>query len=108
MTYTLHRDGITAFYIAEAGFERGMIEISHDWDWGGINDVTFDGGSYTVAITSHGNARREITSTGFFHNTQKQVTMWVGKGTQEVFDNNGNHYGWRNKKDKTADTWREL
>jgi hypothetical protein len=44
-------NGEKAFYIAEAGAQRAMIEIKNDISWRtGFNQVSFAGGSYTVNV----------------------------------------------------------
>ena len=34
---SLERDGLIAFYLAQAGIERAKVELENNWDWGGMD-----------------------------------------------------------------------
>jgi hypothetical protein len=111
-TSSLTRDSARAFYVAEAGFQRSMLELAYDWNWTGINNASFCNGSYSASVSGSGQgqgSKRTIVSTGTFNGAQKQITIRVTQGSQEILDNNGNHYGWRNNPDKGGTRpWEEI
>jgi len=112
LTSSLTRDSVRAFYVAEAGFQRSMLELAHDWNWAGINNTSFCNGNYSVGVSGGGQgqgSKRTIVSTGNFNGAQKQITIRITQSSQEVFDNNGNHYGWRNNPDHGGTRpWEEI
>jgi len=109
-TSSLTRDALRAFYTTEAGFQQAMLNLSQNWNWPGINNVSFFGGSYSVNVTAQGSSRRTVTSTGNFNGAQKQISIDVRQSNEYALDDNGNHYGWRNNPDRGGgnDPWREI
>lgn len=49
-TLSLEKDGIGAFYLAQAGLERAKTELKGDWNWSGVGPVSLGGGNYTVVV----------------------------------------------------------
>jgi len=106
-TAGLEKDSLRAFYIAQAGIERGRAEIAyHEND---VYDETFSnqsfgGGSYDLVIVAGipplQNSKL-IESTGRFANSSRQIQMRVHK------DNSappGLAWGWHRRND---DAWEE-
>jgi hypothetical protein len=106
-TSALQKDSLRAFYIAQAGIERGRAEIGYheDDDYGETFPTqTFGGGTYNLDIiagTGGSKNTKEIVSTGRFGNSTREIYMRVAK------DNSappGLAWGWHRK---NGDEWRE-
>lgn len=78
---------ISAYYIAEAGIERAILEINHSLEKGldpvpTISDTQFEGGSYETTITPKLNEKGEnigyiIDSLGVFQGETEKISRWV-------------------------------
>lgn len=64
------RDGLIAFYLAQAGIERAKIELANNEGWTGGGPFALGGGTYSVAAVNIAcppgpyNTCRQITSIG--------------------------------------------
>lgn len=109
-TVALEKDSLRAFYLAQAGIERGRAEIAFhtandDYNATLTNQI-FGGGSYDLVITDHfgGNAdTKEMVSTGRFGNSTREIRMIVGRATVGL-PPYGNAWGWHTRND---DAWEE-
>ena len=87
-TAALEKDSLRAFYLAQAGIERGRAEIA-------FNSTTnidmslyvpdflnnqFGGGRYDVRIRNKNANEKYIISTGRFGNSTRQINMTLSKG----------------------------
>lgn len=105
-TTALFKEATVAFYIANAAAERANFQLAQDIDnLTSITDAPFAGGNYSYVITSQGVNKREVKITGKFRSSDRRIKLGLTQGTIEIKDNNGNHWGWRNKKDRN--TWIE-
>jgi hypothetical protein len=104
-TTALEKDSLRAFYLAQAGIERGRAEISfHNSNSYSdhFDNPSFGGGSYEVDISNHG-IRKEIVSTGRYGNSTRVINMTVAKNPGGPFPQ-GNAWGyWANRED----AWKE-
>ncbi len=110
-TASWERDSLRAFYIAQAGLERGRAEIAYYVDdnynatynnqsFGSVGSIS---GSYDLVISVVDASTKEIVSTGRFGNSTREITTRVGVPT-----GGGPPYGvaWGNHA-KNGDTWKE-
>lgn len=69
-----HRLAVQLLYIAEAGATRALARLADDTTWhAGFTDEPFEGGGYTVAVSSSGTDLR-IVSTGRLAGLRRDVT----------------------------------
>ncbi len=110
-TASWERDALRAFYIAQAGLERGRAEIAYYMDdnynatfnnqsLGSVGNIS---GSYDLVISVVNASTKEIVSTGRFGNSTRQIFTRVG-----VDGGGGPPYGvaWGFNA-KRGDTWKE-
>jgi len=82
-TAALEKDSLRAFYLAQAGIERGRMEIAfiNDPDWAGNFSnqtfTTFANGHYNITITRIDTDTKDILSTGVFGNSTRIIKMRV-------------------------------
>ena len=82
-TRGLERDGLIAFYLAQAGVERAKIELAYNETWTGGGPYSFGGGTYTVSVQNVAcppgpyNTCREITSIGRIASVERRITCTV-------------------------------
>lgn len=82
-TRSSERDGLVAFYLAQAGVERAKIELANNEGWAGVGPVTLGAGTYTVTaagiLCPAGPylTCRQITSTGSIASAQRQISLSV-------------------------------
>ena len=103
-TASLERNSLRAFYIAQAGIERGRAEIAaavNDTYHATFSGVSFGGGSYDLSIAAIDVNTKEIISTGSFSNSTREIKMRAGVAPGHP---DGNAWGWHSKND---DTWQE-
>jgi len=89
-TRVLDEDSVVAFYVAEAGLERGKAYIwvyNTTTSWTGYTAVGL--GNHSVTITNPSVYRFSINSTGRYHNAQRTLhvnvtTSGAGPGTAAV------------------------
>jgi len=112
-TAALQKDSLRAFYIAQAGIERGRAEIAFNsttnpnmqtYQPSFLNNTAF-GGSYDLIITSIAADTKEILSRGRFNNSTREINMTItrdaGGGASPPY---GNAWGyWA----RHQDTWIE-
>jgi hypothetical protein len=107
-TSSLTRDALRAFYVAEAGLQRSLLELAHNWSWPGVNNASFCNGSYSASV-SGGGGPKIVVSTGRFNGAEKQIIIRITQGSDNITDSNGNHYGWRNNPDRGGTRpWEEI
>ncbi len=110
-TASWERDSLRAFYIAQAGLERGRAEIAYYVDdnynatynnqsFGSVGSIN---GSYDLVISVVDASTKEIVSTGRFGNSTREIITRVG-----VDGAGGPPYGvaW-GVNTKRGDTWKE-
>lgn len=73
----LQRNGLYAFYLAQAGAEGAKIELRNNWNWTGLSNVPLGDGTYDVTITNRGPNDRIILSSGKVRNTLRTITIRV-------------------------------
>jgi len=74
---SLERNGLAAFYIAQAGLELAKNLLRYySWGWAG-ETATFGGGSYTVSVVSVSANEKRITSTGSYGNATRKITVVI-------------------------------
>lgn len=82
-TRSAERDALTAVYIAQAGIERGKIELANNEAWPGAGPFAFAGGTYNIAVAAIAcppgpyNTCREITSIGLINGAERRVVAEV-------------------------------
>lgn len=82
-TRSSERDGLVAFYLAQAGVERAKIELANNEAWAGVGPVTLGAGTYTVTaagIACPGgpyNTCVQITSTGNVSSASRRIVVGV-------------------------------
>ena len=79
-TAVAYRDGIAAHYLAEAGAQQALVELSIDKHWQGVSNMTMGtgvaAGRYTVVVTENGQ-NRTIHSAGTVGNATRTVQLLV-------------------------------
>lgn len=90
-TYTVKtiRQGAQAYFLAEAGIEEAVKEVTNNFDWvpSGYPE-TLGAGTYSVAITTYptGLGRKLITSTGTVEGVSKVINVQVLYTGPEAFN----------------------
>jgi len=65
-----------SYFIAEAGMEEAIAELSEDWSYSGTTGQNLDKGIYDIAIDGSGDLKT-ITATGKIGNTQRTIEAQV-------------------------------
>ena len=65
-----------SYFIAEAGMEKAIAELSEDWSYSGTTGQNLDKGIYDIAIDGSGDLKT-ITATGKIGNTQRTIEAQV-------------------------------
>ncbi|MFH1339346.1 MAG: hypothetical protein ABIH40_05845 [Candidatus Omnitrophota bacterium] len=115
---SLEKEGLGAFYLAQAGIERAKIELKTDWDWIGMdtnNDDVADnsekesmgGGYYWVDIVARDDsdpAHRRATSEahGWINGSHRAIRIELEKeetnpGPPPTYDYHPIPWSWREK-----------
>lgn len=79
------RDGVAAYYLAEAGAKRAVVELSGNDSWPGIkswvnlDDTNPATGQYQVKIepVTGQPLQRKVTAYGKFKDAERQVIVWL-------------------------------
>jgi hypothetical protein len=88
-TAALEKDSLRAFYLAQAGIERGRAEIAYEsltntnmdsYAPSFLNNSAF-GGSYDVAISTVTVDQKQILATGRFGNSTRKIKMTINKNS---------------------------
>ena len=76
-------DNLKAFYIAEAGINDAIAEISasKDYHLDGLGNVsgTFDGGHYTITAKNNGDRTWTLTAGGFYGNCSRSLQIIIAQ-----------------------------
>lgn len=92
---TAEKDGLIAFYCAQAGIERGKAELGNGtagWLWAGTpSAVGLGEGNYSVAIATPAFGQRDIISTGEVRHARRTITLRVDNSTGSM---NKTAYSW--------------
>lgn len=73
----LQRNGLYAFYLAQAGLERAKIELKNSWSFSGLSDLPLGDGTYDIAIISPSMNDRVILSSGSVKNALRTITVRI-------------------------------
>lgn len=82
-TRSSERDGLVAFYLAQAGIERAKIELGTNESWAGVGPVTLGAGTYTVTVSGIAcppgpyTTCVQITSTGNVSSADRRIVTSV-------------------------------
>lgn len=71
-----NKNGLTSFYLAQAGLERAKIALKYNWSLATLSG-NIGSGSYQVAVTFPGPDLRIISSTGSIGDSVKVVQAEV-------------------------------
>jgi len=78
----LHKDSVSAFYLAQAGFDRALDEIAYN---NGSESSHYEGnlssGNYTVDIVTAGGGDKHITCTGRSGTAERLIYTEIPKNT---------------------------
>lgn len=78
----LHKDSVSAFYLAQAGIDRAMDEIAyHDGNESSSYNDTWNNGNYVVNIVTTGGGDKRITSTGQSGTAERIIYIELPKNT---------------------------
>ena len=83
-----------AFYLAEAGIDRALVELKSNSAWAGIGYIPLTTGGYEVAVATLSPTLRQVTSTGHLPSnvvttpgyTKRQIEAVVSFSTPSIFD----------------------
>ena len=89
----IQRESLRAFYLAQAGIERGKIELAYDETWLGGGAYPLGDGEYEIisvinVVCPAGpyDTCREITSVGRIRDAERRITIRVSLDTFPPLD----------------------
>ncbi len=84
------KDGLQAFYIAQAGLERAKAELAADWNWAALPDcstgtfsVNYQNGTYSLCKDD--TAARKVYSIGELGNAKRVLETTLAQGGGEEY-----------------------
>lgn len=86
-TRSSERDGLVAFYLAQAGIERAKTELANNESWAGVGPVSLGAGTYTVTAAGIAcppgpyNTCMQITSIGNVSSADRRIVVSVSLDT---------------------------
>ncbi|HWR43647.1 hypothetical protein [Sporomusa sp.] len=85
------RDGVAAQCLAEAGVRRGLVELSHNANWGKSSvKASLGDGSYSVVVIND-SAGKRIESTGMVNKAIRKVVFHLDSGVYNYASMVGRH-----------------